>query len=107
MSKYRSQDAVLGFLESYNSEEEEISNLDSISTDGGEEIGEEISLSDSSSEDEMNKQPCSSASASYFVSKIETWHTTPFTNNLVEQLHIMSFDQVQDRQGLQNFSTQK
>ena len=107
MSKYLFQDAVLGFLESYDSKEEEISDLDSIFTDGGEEDVEEISLSDSSSEKEMNKQPCSSASASYVVSKTETRQTTSFTNNLVEQLHIMSLDKVQDRQGLQNLSTQK
>ena len=81
MSKYLSEDAVLGFLESYSSEEEEISDLDSISTDDGEEDVGEISLCDSSSEEEMDKQPCSSASASYFVSKTETWQTTPFANN--------------------------
>ena len=102
MSKYLSEDAVLGFLKSYDSEEEEISDLHSISTDGGEEDVEEISLRDSSSEEEMDKQSCSSGSASYFVFKTETWQTTPFTNNLVEQLHIMSFNK-----GLQNLSTQK
>ena len=69
MSKYLSKDAVFGFLESYDSEEEEISNLHSISTDDGKEDVEEISLCDSSSEEEMDKQPCSSAFASYFVSK--------------------------------------
>ena len=50
MSKYLSEDAVLGFLESYDSEEEDISDLHSISTDGDEEDVEEISLCDSSSE---------------------------------------------------------
>ena len=83
MSKYLSEDTVLGFLESYDSKEE-ISDLDSISTDDGEEDVEEISLCDSSSEEEMYKQPCFSASASYFVSKTEMWQTTPFANNLVE-----------------------
>ena len=29
----------------------------------------------------MDKQPCSSALESYFVSKTETWQTTPFANN--------------------------
>jgi len=29
----------------------------------------------------MDEQPCSSASANYFVSKTETWQTTPFANN--------------------------
>ena len=37
MSKYLSEDAVLGFRQSYDSEEEEISDLDSISTDDGKE----------------------------------------------------------------------
>ena len=36
MSKYLSKDVVLGFLQSYDNEEE-ISDLDSISTDDGEE----------------------------------------------------------------------
>ena len=81
MSKYFSKDAVLGFLESYDSEEKEISDFDSISTDDGEEDVEEISLCDSSSEEEMDKQPCSSASESYFASKTETWQTTTLANN--------------------------
>ena len=55
--------------------------MHSISTDGGEENVEEISLCDSSSKEEMDKQPCSSASKSYVVSKTETWKATPFTNN--------------------------
>ena len=29
----------------------------------------------------MDKQPCSSALASYFVSKTKTWQTTSFANN--------------------------
>ena len=37
MSKYLSKDTALGFLQSYDSEEEEISDLDSISTDDGKE----------------------------------------------------------------------
>ena len=81
MSKYLSEDAVLGFLESYDSEEKEISDLDSISTDDGEEDVKKISLCDASFEEEMDKQPCSSASESYFVSKTETWQTTPLANN--------------------------
>ena len=81
MSKYLSENAVLGFLGSYDSEEEDISDLHSISTDGDEEDVEEISLCDSSSEEEMDEQTCFSASASYVVSKTETWQTTPFTNN--------------------------
>ena len=96
MSKYLSEDAVLGFLKSYNSEEEEISDLDSISTDDGEEEVEEISLCDSSSEEKMDKHPCSSASASYFVSKTETWQTTTFVNNAGKPAAQMSFDKVQD-----------
>ena len=35
----------------------------------------------SSSEAEMDDQPCSSTSANYFVSKTEKWQTTPFANN--------------------------
>ena len=80
MSKYFPKDAVLGFLQSYDSEEEEISDLDPISTYNGEEDVEEISLCDSTSEEEMDKQPCFSASASYFVSKTETWQTKPLAN---------------------------
>ena len=56
MSKYLSKNAVFGFLESYDCEEEEISDLHSISTDDGKEDVEEISLCDSSSEEEMDKQ---------------------------------------------------
>ena len=71
----------MGFFESYDSEEEEISDLDSISTDDGEEDVGEISSCDSSSEEEMDEQQCSSVSASHFISKTETWQTTPFANN--------------------------
>ena len=105
MPKYLSEDAVLGFLESYDSEEKEISNLDSISTDDGEEDMKEIFLCDASSEKEMDKQPCSSASESYFVSKTETWQTTPLANNAgrADADNVI----VQDRKGLQNLSAQK
>ena len=61
--------------------EEELSDSEWISTDDGEEDWEETSSCDSSSEEEMEDQPCSSASANYFVSKAETWQTTPFANN--------------------------
>ena len=70
----------MGYFESYNSKEE-ISDLDSISTDDGEKDEEEIFSYDSFSEEEMDEQPCSSVSASYFISKTETWKTTPFANN--------------------------
>ena len=78
---YLSEDEVLGFLAKDNGEEEEISDLDWISTEDGEENTEEISSCDSSSEEEMDDQPCSSASSNYFVCKTETWQTTPFTNS--------------------------
>ena len=42
-----------------------------------------------------------------FVSKTETWRTTPFANNAVEQLCMISFDKIQGRQGLQNLSVYK
>ena len=80
MSKCFSEDAVLGFPECYDSEEKEITDLDLISTDDGKKDVEEISLCDSSSEEEMDKQQCFSASTSYFVSKTETRQTTPFAN---------------------------
>ena len=46
MSKYLTEDAILGFLESYDSKEEEISDLDWISTDNGKEDVGEIFLCD-------------------------------------------------------------
>ena len=48
----------------------------------GKEDGDEISLCDSSSEEKIDDQPCSSASANYFVSKTETWQATAFENNV-------------------------
>ena len=51
---------------------EEVSDLDWISTDDGEEDKEEISSYDSSSKPEMDVQPCPSASANYFFSETKT-----------------------------------
>ena len=69
LSRYLSEDGVLGFLASDDSEEEEISDSDWIYTDDDEEDTEEISLCDSSSEEEMDDQLRFSASANYFVPK--------------------------------------
>ena len=52
--------------------EEEVSDLDWISTDDGKEDKEEISSYDSSSKPEMDDQPCPSVSANYFLSKTKT-----------------------------------
>ena len=99
MSRYLIEDEVLVFLASGHSEkaewpvaqqrqvywlnsEEEISDLDWISTDDGEEDKEEISSCDSSSVEEMDDQPCSSAWANYFVFKTKTWQPIPFANNV-------------------------
>jgi len=78
-SRYLSSGEVLGFVASDDSEK--ISDSEWIFTDDGEEDREEISSCDSSSEEEMDDQPCSFASTNYFVSKTETWQTTPFANN--------------------------
>ena len=80
MSGYLFEDKALDFLASKDSEEE-ISDSDWISTDDGEEGREKISSCVSSSEEEMDDQPYSSASSNYFASKTETWQTTPFANN--------------------------
>ena len=63
MSRYLIKDGVLNFLASDDSEEEEISGWEWISTDDGKEDRNEISLCDSSFEEKMDDQPCSSASA--------------------------------------------
>ena len=68
MSRFLSKDKVLGFLANDDSEEDETSDSNWISTDDGEEDREEISLYNSSSKEEMDDQPCSSASENYFVS---------------------------------------
>ena len=102
MSRYLSEDKVLGFLASDDTEKEEISHSDRISTDDGEEDMEKISSCDSSSEEEMDYQPCSSASSNYFVSKTETWQTTSFSNNAGRAAAHNVI-----RQGLQNLRAQK
>jgi len=61
--------------------QEEISDSEWVSTDDGEGDREEISSCDSFSAEEMDDQPCSSASANYFIPKTEKWQTTPFANN--------------------------
>ena len=107
-SRYLSKDEAVGFLASDDSEKEEISDLDWISTDDGEEDCEEISFCDSSSsEEEMDNQPCSSASANYFVPKPKRDKQHFLQTMLVEQLLIMSFGKVQDQPSLQNLSVQK
>ena len=55
--------------------------MDWISSDDDKEDREEISSRDLSSEEEMDDQPCSSASVNYFVCKTETRQTKPFANN--------------------------
>ena len=89
-------------LASDDSEKEEISDSDWISAEDGEENREEISSCDLSSEEEMDDQPCSTASANYFVSKTETWQTTPFANDTGRAA---AHNVIQ--QGLQNLSAQK
>ena len=107
MSRYLFEDEVLGFLASDDSEEEEISVLDWISIDYGEEDREEISSYDSSSEDKRitNYVPLFLQTTSFPKPKRGKQHLLQIM--LVEQLRIMSFDKVQVRQGLQNSSAQK
>ena len=70
MLRYLSKDEVLGFLVSDDSEEEELSDSDCISTDDGKEHREKIRSFDSSSfEEEMDDKSSFSAFASYFVPK--------------------------------------
>ena len=66
---------------SSDNRQEEISDSEWVSTDDGEGDREEISSCDSFSAEEMDDQPCSSASANYFIPKTEKWQTTPFANN--------------------------
>ena len=81
MSRYLIENEALGILESDDGEEKETSNWKWISTDDVKEDRDEISLCDSSSEEKMDDQPCSSTFANYFISKTETWQTTTFANN--------------------------
>ena len=92
----------MDILASDDSKEEEISHSDWISTDDGEEDGEEISSCDLSSEEEKDDQSCSSAFSNYYVSETETWQRTPFANNAGRAA---AHNVIQ--QGLQNFSAQK
>ena len=81
MLRYLFEDEVMGFLVSDDSEKEEIIDLDWISTDDGKEDRKGIFSCDSSSEEEMDDQPCFSASANYIVFKTKTWQKTTFANN--------------------------
>ena len=90
MSRYLYEDEVLSFLASDN--EEEIS--DRISTDDGEEDREEIPSRSSSSEEEMDDQLRSSASANYFVPKSKHGKQHFVQIMLMMQLRIMSFGKV-------------
>ena len=80
MSSYLYEVEILGFMAN-DERGEEVSDSDWISTNDGKEVTEEIFSCDYSSEAEMDNQPCSSASANYFVFKTERWQTTPFANN--------------------------
>ena len=102
---YLSEDKVLGFSASDDSEEEEIS--DWISTDNGKEDRIEISSCNSSSEEEMDDHQRSSASANYFVPKPKRGKQYLLQIMLTEQLRIMSFGKVRDRQSMHNLSSQK
>ena len=95
-------------MASDDSEEDEIGDSDWISANDGKENREEMPLcNSSSSEEELGDQPCSSASANYFVPKPLRSKQHFLQIMLVVQLHIVSFGKVQERQGLQNLSAQK
>ena len=96
----------LGFLENDDSEEDEASDSDWIFTENGKEDKKEISLFDSSSEEEMvaNLVHLLLQTISFPKPKRGKKHLLQIM--LVEQLR-MSFDKVQDRRGFQNLSTQK
>ena len=94
----------LGFLANDDSEQDEISDSDWISTEDGEEDKEEISLFDSSSEAEMvtNFAHLLLPAVSFPKPKCGKQHLLQIM--LVEQLRT-SFDEVQDQQGFQNLWT--
>ena len=96
----------LGFLANDDSEEDETSNSIWISTEDGEENKEEISLFDSSSEEEMVTNLVHLLLQTISFSKPKRSKKPLLQIMLVEQLR-MSFDKVQDQQGFQNLSTQK
>ena len=96
----------MGFLANDDSEEDETSDSNWISTEDGEEDKEEISLFNSSSEEEMvtNLVHLLLQTISFPKPKRGKKHLLQIM--LVEQLP-MSFDKVQDQRGYQNLSTQK
>ena len=75
-------------MASDNSEEEEISDSDCISTDDGKEKTEEISSCDSSCKEEMNDQLHSSAFANYFLPKPKRGKQCYFQMMLLVQLQL-------------------
>ena len=95
----------LGFLENDDSEEDEKSDSNWISTEDGEDK-KEISLFDSSSEEEMVTNLVHQLLQTISFPKPKRGKKYLLQIMPVEQLH-MSFDKVQDQRGFQNLSTQK
>ena len=96
----------LGFLVNDDSEEDETSDYDRISTKDGEEDKKEISLFDSSYKEEMATNRVHLLVEAISFSKLNRGKKHLLQMMLVEQLR-MSFDKVQDQRGFQNLSTQK
>ena len=96
----------LGFLANDDSEEDETSDSNWISTEDGEEDKKKISLFDSPSEEEMVTNLVHQLLRTISFPKPKRGKKHLLQMMLVEQLR-MSFDKVQDQRGFQNLSIQK
>ena len=96
----------LGFLANDNSGEDKTSDSDGISTEDGEEDRKEISLFDSSSEEEMVTNLVHQLLQTILFPKPKRDKNYLLQIMLIEQL-LLSFDKVQDQRGFQNLITQK
>ena len=96
----------MGFLANDDSEEDKTSDSNWISTEDGEEDKKEISLFDSSSEEEMVTNLVHQLLQTILFPKPKRGKKHLLLIMLVEQLHML-FDKVHDQRGFQNLSTQQ
>ena len=96
----------LGFLANDDSEEDETSDSNWISTEDGEEDKKEISLFDSSSEKEMVTNLVHQLLQTISFPKPKRSKKHLLQIMLVEQLHML-FDKVQNQRSFQNLSIQQ
>ena len=101
-----SRHAPIPRKESSNQRQQDESDSNWISTKDGEEDKKEISLFDSSSEEEMVTNLIHQLLQAISFPKLKRGKKHLLQIMLVEQL-CMSFDKVQDQRGFQNLSTQK